>query len=311
MRIGLISDSESFMPSAYALATSGLQVYLYHQPSPDKMVNQKVQDFVRQIGLSLTEETTSDLLYKWLHQTKLDLCFVMGYKTIIQTNRLATCKTPIYNIHFGSLPSFKGPSPVFWQLKNGVDKLGTAIHRLTDRLDDGPVVWMKETPNQPFYNFRTATQILSQLSAEEVLFLTEQTKKGMDVPNIDRSGYSSAYQKRPVLQDVMVDWKNMEANEICNFIRACNPWNKGAISFLNRYEVKLMDAVAIDIKAENRKSLPTSTILGSENALMVQYIHNQALHINTVFYDETFIPGYQCHHYGFLNGRLFETSKNN
>ena len=311
MRIGLISDSESFMPSAYALATSKLQVHLYYQPSPDKMVNQKVQDFVRQIGLSLTEETTSDHLYKWLHQTKLDLCFVMGYKTIIQTNRLATSKTPIYNIHFGSLPSFKGPSPVFWQLKNGVDKLETTIHRLTERLDDGPVVWMKEAENQPFYNFRTATHILSQLSAEGVLFLTEQAKRGLDVPNIDRDGIPSAYQKRPVLQDVMIDWKNMDANEICNLIRACNPWNKGAISFFNQYEVKLMDAIIIENKTGSGHSLPAGSISESKNTLMVQCIHDQVLQINTIFYDEMYIPGYQCCHYGFLKGRLFEMPKNN
>jgi len=311
MRIGLISDSESFMPSAYALATSGLQVYLYHQPSPDKIVYQKVQDFARQTGMFLTEEKTTENLYEWFHRLQLDICFVIGYNTRIRTNRLTSCKTPIYNVHFGLLPSFKGPNPVFWQLKNGVDKLGTTIHRLTERLDDGPVVWMKETPNQPFYNVRTAAQILSQLSAEGVLFLTERTKKGIDVPNIDRTGVSTAYQKRPVLQDVLIDWKNMEANDICNLIRACNPWNKGAITFFNRGEVKLMDAIATDMKTENKSSLPAGSILGNENALMVQCIHNKVLQINTIIYDEMFIPGYQCHHYGFLKGRIFETIKNN
>ena len=70
MRIGIISDSESFMASAYALATSGLQVYLYHKPSPDKIVYQKVQDFCRQTGISVTEEKTEDNLYGW------DLSFI-------------------------------------------------------------------------------------------------------------------------------------------------------------------------------------------------------------------------------------------
>ena len=311
MKIGFISDSESFMPSAYALAASGVQVFLYHKPSADKIVYQKVQDFTRQTGVSVTEERTEENLYEWFCQLQLDICFVMGYNTRIQTNRLATHKTPIYNVHFGSLPSFKGPSPVFWQLKNGVDKLATTIHRLTERLDDGPVVWMKETPNQLFYNFRAATQILSQLSAEGVLFLTELTKKGVDVISIDRIGVSSAYQKRPVLQDVLIDWEKMEANEICNLIRACNPWNKGAITFFNGCEVKLMDAIVTDIKTENKSLLPAGSILENGKALMVQCRDNKVLQINTILYDEMFIPGYQCHHYGFLKGRLFETIKNN
>ncbi|MDD4921882.1 MAG: formyltransferase family protein [Bacteroidales bacterium] len=311
MRIGFISDSESFMPSAYALATSGLQVHLYHQPSQDKLVYRQVQGFVNQTGIPSVEEKTADDLYEWMHQMQFDICFVMGYKTRIRTSEPATGKTPIYNIHFGSLPYFKGPSPVFWQLKNGVDKLGTTIHRLTEHLDDGPVVWMKETENKSYYNYRVATQVLSRLSVEGVRFLTEQTRIGSNIPDIDRSGTPSGYQKRPILQDVIIDWQNMDASEICNLVRACNPWNKGAITFFNRCEVKLMDAVIIDNKTGSEHSLPAGSISESENTLMVQCIHNQVLHINTIFYDEMYIPGYQCRHYGFLKGLLFETPINN
>lgn len=44
------------------------------------------------------------------------------------------------NLHPSSLPAWRGADPVAWQLLSGPTTIGCCVHRMTDGLDDGPVV---------------------------------------------------------------------------------------------------------------------------------------------------------------------------
>jgi len=295
MRIGIVSDSELFIPTGYALTASGLQVYIYYLPSPDLFANENARAFALQEGIPLTEEGVSDIdLYSWLTEGQFDLCFIMGYKHRIDLNRLPDFQTPLFNVHFGSLPSFRGPSPVFWQLKRGVEKLAVTIHRLTSRLDDGPVVWMKESENHSYFNHRLANQMLSRLCVEGIAYVLQMTMKQMPIPVIDRSHIPAAYQQRPVLADVMIDWQQMDAIEIGNLTRACNPWNKGAITFFHGKEMKLMDAVMINNGPTGNNPVSPGTIVTADQCLQVACIHGHTIKVNMIYYQECFIPTYYC-----------------
>ena len=217
MRIGIISDSDALIPLVYTLAgQQSLQVYIYYSPSPDLFVNQKVYGFVKQARIPMTEERNKDRdLYPWLNKGKYDVCFVIGYKYRIRLERLV-CQTPLFNIHFGSLPTFKGPTPVFWQLKYGAEKIGLCIHYLTEKLDSGDVVWLKEIENREHYNCKQVSQLFSQLCIEGVLLIIHFIMKGISLPVIDRGAFKNAYQKRPEMKDVKISWQQMNAVEICN-----------------------------------------------------------------------------------------------
>ncbi len=45
-----------------------------------------------------------------------------------------------FNLHPSLLPAFRGPAPLFWQLRQGVDETGITMHALRAELDAGPVV---------------------------------------------------------------------------------------------------------------------------------------------------------------------------
>ena len=161
-------------------------------------------------------------MYAWLNNEKFDVGFVIGYKYRIRLEQLA-CRAPFFNIHFGPLPAFRGPTPVFWQLKYGVEKIGLCIHHLTEELDAGSVVWLKEIENREHYNCKQVSQLFSQLCVEGVLLILHFMIKRMNLPVIDRSVSKNAYQKRPGLSDVKINWQQMDAVEICNLVRACKP----------------------------------------------------------------------------------------
>lgn len=307
MRIGIITNSDLFIPLAYTLAVQKLQVYIFYSPSSDEFADQKVKAFIRETGLSFTEENNNNnnnAIYQWLLRGSFDACFVVGYNKLIALDQLKSCNTQLFNIHFGSLPEFKGPSPVFWQLKSGVPKFGLAIHRLTDKFDDGPVMWSTKTDNLPYDNYLTVNQKLSNLCIEGVFYILNLLINKLLVSPIGKSASPPAYQKRPVLNDVLINWQQMGASEICNLVRACNPWNKGALTLFMGNEVKLMDARIINHKYDLSGSLTPGAITCAEDFLHVYCCDGSVININMLFLNDCFVPGYQCGSWGFAVGKM-------
>lgn len=303
MRIGIISDSDSLIPLVYTLAVQKLQVCIYFVPSNDSFINQKVRAFAKQINLAITEERNKDRdLYIWLNKNTFDVSFIIGYKHFIKMDKLHY-NTQLFNIHFSPLPSFRGPTPVFWQLKQGVEKLGLCIHRLSDKFDAGEVVWIKDTMNYEYFNCKLATQLLSQLCVEGALSVVRLITNGMPVPAIDRSHIKPTCQKRPGLIDVLINWQEMDAVEICNLIRACNPWNKGAITSFKGQEVKLMDALVV--KHDRGEADKAGTVVKCDMDFFVQCRDNRLIKINMLFFQDSYIASYQCSSMGFHKGDCF------
>lgn len=44
------------------------------------------------------------------------------------------------NLHPSRLPEFRGPAPLFWQLRAGLCSVGVSLHRVSDELDGGPLL---------------------------------------------------------------------------------------------------------------------------------------------------------------------------
>ena len=45
-----------------------------------------------------------------------------------------------YNLHPSLLPAWRGSDPIGWQLATGATEVGCSVHRMTARVDEGPVV---------------------------------------------------------------------------------------------------------------------------------------------------------------------------
>ena len=300
MRIGIISNTDSFVPFVYTLAAQQLQVYIFFSPARDSFVQQKVEAFVTQFKLPFTEERNPDKdLYQWLHNGNYDVCFILGYAHLIKLDRLKGCTTPLFNIHFGPLPGFRGPVPVFWQLKNGMENVGLAIHKLSSKFDDGSLVWTKDIPNQSHYNYQTVNQVLSQACIEGVFFIVRLLLNRMPIPEAKPAIANASYQKRPTLADVSIHWEQQSAIEICNLVRACNPWNKGAITMFKGNEVKLIDAQWID--SPNPQATP-GTIIANGQCLTIATTQGKAIAVNMLFLNDCYVPAYDAPQWGLTVG---------
>jgi methionyl-tRNA formyltransferase len=66
--------------------------------------------------------------------------------------RPATFELPRFgsvNLHCGRLPEYRGAPPGFWEMRNGETEVGVTIHRVTARLDEGPILASATVPLDP------------------------------------------------------------------------------------------------------------------------------------------------------------------
>jgi folate-dependent phosphoribosylglycinamide formyltransferase PurN len=50
------------------------------------------------------------------------------------------------NVHHGAVPEYRGGPPVFWELRDGLDRVGFTIHLIDAGIDTGPVLAHGDVP---------------------------------------------------------------------------------------------------------------------------------------------------------------------
>jgi methionyl-tRNA formyltransferase len=69
-----------------------------------------------------------------------DVLLVFGFNWHLSPEVLAVPRLGALNIHPSALPKYRGPSPVLWAIWNGDPNMGVTVHRMTDRIDAGPIL---------------------------------------------------------------------------------------------------------------------------------------------------------------------------
>jgi len=74
-----------------------------------------------------------------------NVCCVFAWYAILQKRFIDSFGGCIFNMHFGSLPLFRGAGGFSWQVLNGAEELGAFIHQLTPKVDAGAIVCSVES----------------------------------------------------------------------------------------------------------------------------------------------------------------------
>ncbi len=82
------------------------------------------------------ESHWSDLLKSCEYDIGLSICFEKKIPDYVINSE----NKKYLNFHPSQLPLFKGPDPLFWQLKHGLDEISLSLHQMNNSFDDGNVV---------------------------------------------------------------------------------------------------------------------------------------------------------------------------
>jgi methionyl-tRNA formyltransferase len=261
-----------------------------------------------QMGIKTTLIRSSSVaadLKKWYKLEKPNLCVVMTFPYMIPKNLLELEGSSWFNFHFALLPQYRGAEPIFWVLKNQELVGGITVHKMTKDVDAGPIVLQREIPIDTFDTHGSHMSKLEAL-APQLLYelLTAFRQNPLVLTGKPQNKSLAKTYPRAALSDLLVNWKEMEAVEIEALVRASNPWNKGAIAFINKMPVRLIE-VQISEKGNSEK-LQIGEIYELNNHLVVRCLGEKDLVIGIVYLNEGYLTGIRFRNMYRVSGLKFD-----
>ncbi len=147
----------------------------------------------------------------------------------------AICEIPTrdaLNLHPSLLPKYRGPTPLFWQLRAAERNTGVTLHRLSQRLDSGDII---AQARETWPDGSRASEIDERLAVRGARLFTEAMADYVRNSIMPRAQDDSAssYFRNPVEEDFRVsnDWT---ARRVFNFMRGTEAYGRS-------YPVRLPD----------------------------------------------------------------------
>lgn len=147
-----------------------------------------------------------------------DLNIFCGFPYIIKKNIFNLSKYGSLNLHAGKLPNYRGGSPLNWQIINGEKKIWISVIKMSRRLDAGDIVeeaWFKLLKKDDIYSVhKKCNKIFPKITYLSILKIIKNIKfKKQEKIKI-------RYFKQRSFNDGKINWKEKDANQVFNFVRA-------------------------------------------------------------------------------------------
>lgn len=247
MRIALLCNLIG-LPALQALAGQGSLVGIgisQTQPEAVAILHQLAQAH----GLPFVAVSRQNLrssLSEWLQVTQAEVVFVMGFSYKIPPDILRRPRFGFFNFHAGRLPHYRGPDPMFWQIKNQETFGELTVHQMDEQFDSGPIVHTEKIPILPDDTYGLHFTEVARAGHPAALAVAAKLPHGLTLQPQDPA--QAAYQPKPSFQDLLIDWSTQPAAAIQALIRACNPNYGGALTFLRGQPLRLLQASLQEIQ---------------------------------------------------------------
>lgn len=310
-----MSETKLILLCGSRIAIPVLRDLFFQQQLAAVVIPQHCSGFLQQVQLLLKDsnipvitvnkndftETLNTSIRKYA--PTMGLMFTFSYKL-----PEAIYKMPakgFFNIHPGPLPAYRGPDPIFQQIKNKEVYASVTIHKVDNEFDSGQVVLSDKIHLNVTDNYGILTTKLSELATRLVGTLVKMAGFDIEIPSRVQDNSKACYYKKQSAKDISIDWNNMDAASIVALIQACNPWNKGAVTKLNNNIIRLLDAYRVE-HSPVKDSLPGTIISINEEGLTIAAANQETICVTLVYNDEGFLLAGRLKAFGIIPGNRFE-----
>jgi methionyl-tRNA formyltransferase len=171
-----------------------------------------------------------------------ELLLSIGYPRILPRSVLETLPRGGVNVHPSMLPRYRGPSPVFWQVRVGEVRGGITIHRMTPQLDLGPILSQSEVDISATETTGELTLRLARLAARLVPEVLDRLEGGA-ITEQPQDPATASRHRRFRTEDSQVEW-HASAEDLSRLVRACSPFPGASASLAEAETVWLWRATA-------------------------------------------------------------------
>lgn len=204
--------------------TSELLVPQSNSRSPESMVPASAGFRGERVGSaeSLDEATAGIFDGTRASKFKPDLILCADFGQKIPENVLKSAKILAINIHPSLLPKYRGASPIPYAILMGEKETGVTIMRMTNMIDQGPILAQITTNISPQDTRLTLENRLSTL-AVKLLFETLPLLQKKELKEIKQDEKLATLTRKIQKTDGEIDWQK-KPEQIERQIRAFYPW---------------------------------------------------------------------------------------
>lgn len=254
--------------------------------------------------ISLSKMDYRQQLTDLIGQYQVNMGIVFGFSYKIPAAVFDLPAKGFFNIHPGALPAYRGPDPVFRQIINREHYATITIHKLDEGMDSGPIVMTDRILLKANDTHGMLTTKLAEAAARLTATLMKLAGLGLDIPSRSQDQSKATYYPRQTEKEVCINWQTMEAVDIIALVNACNPWNKGAITFLNNNVIKLLDGYVLS--SHTPSSIHPGTIVSiDEKGVMIAVKGGFQICTTIIYMEEGFLPAARLAEIGIIPGMRF------
>ena len=151
-----------------------------------------------------------------------DVACVACFPRLLPPSLLAVLRHGFLNMHPSLLPAYRGPAPLFWQLRDGVAKTGVTVHWMDASFDTGALAAQAPVTLPNGAGGPEADMLMAVAGATALTRVLTQLTQGV-VPRTPQPTGGS-YQPWPKATDFALDLE-WTAQRAFNFMRGTAEWS--------------------------------------------------------------------------------------
>ncbi len=148
-----------------------------------------------------------------------------------------------FNLHPSLLPRYRGPEPVFWQMKEASDT-GVSWHSVVKEFDTGDIVAQQKTALHDGAEYSEICMQLAETGAELLMVLLSKLATNR-LPAVKQKPELASYYPYPDKQDFVID-SSWTAQHAYNFMRATHAFGQLYYCQLGNFHYLLDSALDFD-----------------------------------------------------------------
>ena len=224
-------------------------------------------------GINVLKPIGRDNLKDVIKTLNPEIVITIAYGQIIPEDLLNLPKYGWINVHFSSLPRWRGAAPVQWAILSSDTESGVTVFKLDKGMDTGPVYLTKTVSIDPNETTELLLTRLSNIGANLAIQSLAVIQSGTEPVAQLNSGVTLA--PKITKNDGKINWHE-NTSEIFNRYRAL-AGNPGIWTLLGEVRLKID---SLDISNRTEKLSPSEVLISDEHLLVGA--NNGVIEIKTI-----------------------------
>lgn len=142
------------------------------------------------------------------HLNEVDCVVTIAFGILLPPEVLDIPAHGFINLHFSTLPAWRGAAPVQRAIENGDDYLGISVFKLDPGMDTGPIYNLDSFPRDPDMRSKEALEFLAIEGVSLIAKTLEDISKSIEPVAQRAEGISLA--RKLSKTEALIDWNNAD-----------------------------------------------------------------------------------------------------